>query len=73
VYDALLNNQDEGIGIVKGGGDVGSCAHHLAAEPTEVDTKLRAFAQEEIVRVDVRGCEAQGSGWQCAAGGGCCR
>jgi hypothetical protein len=34
---------------------------------------LRAFAQEEIVRVDVRGCEAHGSGWQCAAGGGCCR
>jgi hypothetical protein len=34
---------------------------------------LRAFAQEEIVRVDVRGCEAHRSGWQCAAGGGCCR
>ena len=72
VYDAFPNNQDEGIGIVEGGGDVSSCAHHLAAEPTDVDTKLRAFAQEDIVRVDVRGRD-HGSGWQCAAGRGCCR
>lgn len=67
VYHAFPNQQDEGIGIVEGGRDVGSCAHHFAAEPTDVDTKLGAFAQEEIVRGDIRGCGAR----KCTAGEGC--
>ncbi len=57
VNDALLDEKDEGLGVVEGGGDVGVGAEHLATEPADVDAEDGAFAQDEVVRVDGGGIE----------------
>lgn len=63
VDDALLNPQDEGLGIIKGWIEPRVRANQLSANPSNVDTEVRAFAQEQIVRLDQRGIQVIGRGF----------
>ena len=60
VDDALLNLQDEGLWIIKGWIEPRVRANQLSTNPSNVDTEVRAFAQEQIVRVDQCGTQVIG-------------
>ena len=63
VDDALLNLQDEGLWIIKGWIEPRVRANQLSTNPSNVDTEVRAFAQEQIVRVDQCGIQVIGRGF----------
>lgn len=55
VDDALLDEQEEGVGIVEGGVGFAFGAQELAGDPGDVDAELRAFAEKQVVGVDSGG------------------
>jgi hypothetical protein len=55
VDNAFLDLKDKGLGVVKGRIDLPAGAKHLPANPANVNAEVRAFAQEQIVRVDQGG------------------
>jgi len=73
VDDAFLDLKNEGLWVVEGRIDLSAGANHLAANPTDVDTEVGAFAQEQIVRVDQGGGEVlSGGSVGCADGAESC-
>ena len=57
VDDAFLDLKNEGIWVVEGRVDLPAGANHLSTNPADVDAEVRAFAKEQIVRVDQGGGE----------------
>jgi hypothetical protein len=48
VDDPFLNLKDEGLWVIEGRIDLPAGANHLSTNPADVDTEVRAFAQEQI-------------------------
>ena len=60
VDNAFLDLKDEGLWVVAVRLDLPVGTNHLSANPADVDTKVRAFTQEQIVRVNQGGGEVIG-------------
>ena len=57
VDDPFLNLNDEGLWVIERRIDLSAGTNHLSTNPADVDTEVRAFAQEQIVHVDQGGGE----------------
>ena len=69
VDDAFLDLKNEGLWVVEGRVDLPAGANHLSTNPADVDAEVRAFAEEQIVRVDQGGGEViSGGSVGCADG-----
>jgi hypothetical protein len=62
VDDAFLDFKDEGVRVIEGRIDLLAGAEHFPANPPDIDAEGGAFAQEQIVRIDLGGSMIIGGG-----------